>query len=373
MMDDEFSQEQRQQQESFLALPHPSSESMQERVDFRQAIATKTLEHRRTKPHDSSSGRNIALILRDRELNGSSSASSSPQRSSAPTPTILPLHNKRNSSGRSMPFSPMSISREIQIFMEYSSVVRYHSSYLQHLGQDEEDSSNAVSTISVAFSPDGQSMASTHGDHTVKITSCATGGLLKTLEGHPRTPWTVKYHPSNSNIVASGCLGCQVRVWNWKDSVCLKMIRLDHAIISLSFHPSGHVLGIASGTRLHFWNYNNYGNDSSRDNNNDGNRGALTEVEQRHMLRCVHFPPCGSKLIVGGTNPPTEEQRRRAATRGAGMSGGGMTFYLRLWDFDLNAALHPQAAADSRDVLTQNLRLPRKPLSTVRIVVSHKV
>ncbi|KAK1743747.1 WD40 repeat domain-containing protein, partial [Skeletonema marinoi] len=54
-----------------------------------------------------------------------------------------------------------------------------------------------------------------HGDHTVKITCAHTGKLLRQLEGHPRTPWTVKYHPTNYRIVASGCLGCQVRVWDW--------------------------------------------------------------------------------------------------------------------------------------------------------------
>jgi activator-of-BECN1-regulated-autophagy protein 1 len=198
-------------------------------------------------------------------------------------------------------------------------------------------------------------MASTHGDHTVKITSCNTGNLLRTLEGHPRTPWTVKYHPTNTHILASGCLGCQVRVWNWKDGICLKMIRLDHAIISLSFHPSGHVLAIASGSRLHFWDYANYAGGDG----NANSRGALVEVEQRHMLRCVHFPPNGNTLIVGGSNPPTEEQRRR---RGA-MSGGGMSFYLRLWDFDLTAALHPEER-DARDVLT-TLRHHRKALGNV--------
>jgi WD40 repeat protein len=73
----------------------------------------------------------------------------------------------------------------------------------------------AVSTISLSFSPDGRTLASTHGDHTVKITSCHTGKLVRNLDGHPRTPWTVKYHPTDSNIVASGCLGFQVRVWDW--------------------------------------------------------------------------------------------------------------------------------------------------------------
>lgn len=142
------------------------------------------------------------------------------------------------------------------------------------------------------------------------------------------------------------------------------MIRLDHAIISLSFHPSGHILAIASGSRLHFWDYDNYGGEQEGNNNNNG-RGALTEVEQRHMLRCVHFPPNGTSLIVGGTNPPTDEQRRRGRS---GMSGGGMSFYLRLWDFDLEAALHPEErdARDVRNLTRTALRIQRKALSNVR-------
>ena len=30
--------------------------------------------------------------------------------------------------------------------------------------------------------------------------------------GNLRTPWTVKYHPTNPRILASGCLGFQMRV-----------------------------------------------------------------------------------------------------------------------------------------------------------------
>jgi hypothetical protein len=278
---------------------------------------------------------------------------------------------------------PMSISHEVRTFAEYCSVIRYHSAFFHHLGGEDERgeqgerpaSSRAVSTISIAFSPDSQTMASTHGDHTVKITCCFTGGLLETLDGHPRTPWTVKYHPTNSHIVASGCLGHQVRLWNWKEKSCLQMIRLEYAIISLSFHPAGQVLAIANGTRLHFWGYEtNTGNTTTTTNTNNNNnslqrnpqqqqqqqrqgsapnqlqqqqqprsyRGMLTEVEQRHMLRCVHFPPGGNTIIVGGVNPTAEDPRR---TGRSGISGGGMSFYLRLWDFDVDAALHPFGAA----------------------------
>jgi hypothetical protein len=354
------------QEDPTVILPPPSSETMEKRQAFRDVISKETSDHRRLQAHGGmgNTGRNIATVLRDRETYGANHCTMNPSPSSAPS--------------RSMTY-PLKVQREVQVFAEYSSVTKYQSSYLHHLGgqarmqqqqqdnqeqqQDRPASSNAVSTISIAFSPDSKTMASTHGDHTVKITSSFTGTLLQTLEGHPRTPWTVKFHPIHANIVASGCLGCQVRVWDWKEGTCLRMIRLDHAIISLSFHPSGHILAIASGSKLHFWDYNNFGGDP-QDTNTRGALGALTEVEQRHMLRCVHFPPNGTSLIVGGTNPPTDEQRRRGRS---GMSGGGMTFYLRLWDFDLSAALHP-LERDARDVRTLSrtaLRQQRKALSNV--------
>lgn len=59
-------------------------------------------------------------------------------------------------------------------------------------------------------------MASSHGDHTVRIVDCKTGECVDTLRGHPRTPWCLTFHPSSDELLASGCLGGQVRVWNLK-------------------------------------------------------------------------------------------------------------------------------------------------------------
>jgi activator-of-BECN1-regulated-autophagy protein 1 len=269
---------------------------------------------------------------------------------------------------------PLRISGEIRRFLEYQSAVSYHSAFLPHLGGDDTldeagnrpASSRAVSTISVAFSPDGQSMASTHGDHTVKISCCTTGRLLQSLEGHPRTPWTVKYHPTDAHIVASGCLGHQVRVWNWVEKTCLQMVRLEFAIISLSFHPSGRLLAVANGTRLHFW-----GMDHGTTRNIPGpsalaqvsNRSALlTEMDQRHMLRCVHFPPDGKTLIIGGVNPTPEDPRRRGRG-GIGGGGSGISFYLRLWDFDADISLQPPM-----ETTIQGISVPRRAISNVRVV-----
>lgn len=372
--DDSFSLEwmprrRNSQQDAPIILPPPTFAIMEQRQAFRNTIEKETRQHVRIQPHGgmADTGRDILTVLRDRELFGAR--------------RCIRKHPTKQAS-RSMTY-PTTVSREVQVFGEYASVTNYQSSYLRHLaGRDEEEQGqeeqgqeenrpfrNAVSTISIAFSPDSQTMASTHGDHTVKITCCLTGDLVQELEGHPRTPWTVKYHPIDTNIVASGCLGCQVRVWDWKLGTCLRMIRLDHAIISLSFHPSGHILAVASGSRLHFWDYNNFGGRQDENGNTNNNtRGALTEVDQGHMLRCVHFPPNGNTLIVGGTNPATDEQRRRGRS---GMSGGGMSFYLRLWDFDLNAALHPEEQ-DARDVrrVTRTVSRQRKALSNVSLVMA---
>jgi len=114
---------------------------------------------------------------------------------------------------------------------------------------------NIVSTIAISFSVDGFYVATTHGDHTVKVFNYRTGRLFRIFEGHPRTPWTVKFHPSFRNVVASGCLGCEVRVWDISLNCCIRYIKYGYSIISLSFHPLGDVIAVASGPNLYMWQW----------------------------------------------------------------------------------------------------------------------
>lgn len=48
------------------------------------------------------------------------------------------------------------------------------------------------------------------GDHTVKIICHRTGQCLKVLSGHRRTPWVVRFHPTQPHVVASGSLDYEV-------------------------------------------------------------------------------------------------------------------------------------------------------------------
>ena len=87
-----------------------------------------------------------------------------------------------------------------------------------------------------------------------------------------RTPWTVKFHPSNSSILASGCLGCEVRIWHVEQQSCLLMTRFEYSIISLSFHPLGNIIGIASGPELHLLHWPNKLSKNHRDRLSNQNK-----------------------------------------------------------------------------------------------------
>lgn len=71
-----------------------------------------------------------------------------------------------------------------------------------------------VRCVIVLFLCHRTKVASTHGNHNVYVTDLNTGKNVNTLSGHPRTPWCITFHPSSNQILASGCLGGQVRVWD---------------------------------------------------------------------------------------------------------------------------------------------------------------
>ena len=115
-----------------------------------------------------------------------------------------------------------------------------------------------------------------------------TNNLYKTLSGHPRTPWTVKFHPNNSRYVVSGCLGFEIRLWDITTGQCLHQATLRHAIISLSFHPFGDLIAIASGNSVYLWDYQN--------------RVPIIAIVCPTSLRCVYFTSKGTRILIGQSN-----------------------------------------------------------------------
>ncbi|KAG6726887.1 hypothetical protein I3843_02G089200 [Carya illinoinensis] len=144
------------------------------------------------------------------------------------------------------------------------------------------------STIAAAFSPDGRTVASTHGDHTVKIIDCQTGSCLKVLSGHRRTPWVVRFHPLYPEILASGSLDHEVRLWDAYTAQCIGSRDFCRPIASIAFHAQGELLAVASGHKLYMWHYNRRDETSS----------PAIVLRTRRSLRAVHFHPHAAPFLL---------------------------------------------------------------------------
>jgi WD40 repeat protein len=66
---------------------------------------------------------------------------------------------------------------------------------------------------SIAWSPNGKTLASGSGDRTVKLWDIATGKLLSSLWGHTGGVYTVAWSPDGKTL-ASGSDDRTVKLWD---------------------------------------------------------------------------------------------------------------------------------------------------------------
>jgi WD40 repeat protein len=90
------------------------------------------------------------------------------------------------------------------------------------------------SVQSVAFSPDGQQVASGSSDETVKIWDAASGRCMQTLEGHGDLVWSVAFSPDGQRL-ASGSDDKTVKIWDAASGRCVQRIDVGAPIRRISF------------------------------------------------------------------------------------------------------------------------------------------
>jgi len=100
--------------------------------------------------------------------------------------------------------------------------------------------------MSVAFSPDGELLASGFWDGTVKLWEVGTGRCLRTLEGHGSRVNSVAFAPDGERL-ASGSEDKTVKLWDVAAGRCLRTLEGHRQpVMSVAFSPDGELL--ASGS-----------------------------------------------------------------------------------------------------------------------------
>lgn len=103
--------------------------------------------------------------------------------------------------------------------------------------------------LSVVFSPDGETLASGSADQTVKLWEVSSGQCLKTLQGHTSWIWSVVFSPDGATL-ASGSHDQTVRCWDVSAGKCLINLQAHTSyVLSVAFSPDGTILTSGSADR----------------------------------------------------------------------------------------------------------------------------